>query len=149
MNRITKAVAILGAMLGGLALAPAAAEEPPGDVVFRVAIDSKRGGTVLCALYDDEDDWLTRRTYRGTRAQAHGNVVECRFRRVPSGTYAIASLHDEDGDGKMDKNLIGLPTEGYACSRNAHLETIFAPDWDDAIFQHRRGVTRLPARMKY
>ena len=51
----------------------------------------------------------------------------CRFFRAPKGLYAIAALHDEDGDGEMDKNFIGLPVEGYACSRNAQDATMFAP----------------------
>jgi len=40
------------------------------------------------------------------------------FGEVPSGTYAIALVHDENGNGKLDKRLI-MPAEGFGFSRNA------------------------------
>ena len=37
---------------------------------------------------------------------------------LPNGDYAIAIHHDENSDGKMNTNMIGIPKEGYAFSRN-------------------------------
>ena len=45
-------------------------------------------------------------------------TVQLRFERVPPGTYAISLFHDENGNGKLDKQLI-LPREGYGFSRDA------------------------------
>jgi uncharacterized protein (DUF2141 family) len=122
---------------------------PRNEVVFRVAIEIKRGGDVLCALYRNEDNWLTRTRFRATGDDADERTAVCRFRDVPKGIYAIASLHDEDGDGRMDKNFLGLPLEGYATSRDAHLRTILKPSWDDAVFTHKGRITIQTARMKY
>jgi len=153
MTRPTQALLIVGALLVGLGFMPAAPsaqpEAGPNEIVFRVNVEPKRGGKVLCALYDDEDDWLTHKTFRATHDEVSGRVAVCRFMRVPKGIYAIAALHDENGNGEMDKNFIGLPQEGYACSRDAQNETIFAPEWDDAIFRHGDGVTLQHATMKY
>lgn len=44
-------------------------------------------------------------------------VVE--FDNIPKGIYAIACFHDENSNGKMDTNFIGIPKEGIGASNNA------------------------------
>jgi uncharacterized protein (DUF2141 family) len=41
------------------------------------------------------------------------------FEGIPSGYCAFYLHHDENNDGKMNSNFIGMPTEGYAFSNNA------------------------------
>jgi uncharacterized protein (DUF2141 family) len=145
-------------LLGCIALLPvdettATAEpnddESTGEIRFQVRIDEKRGGHVLCALYRDEDTWLSERPFRNAKTETGRPWVTCVFAAVPFDTYAIAALHDEDDDGKMDKNFLGMPREGYAASRDAHFKGIGAPDWEDAIFPHRAPRTVQRARMKH
>ncbi|NBO39267.1 DUF2141 domain-containing protein [bacterium] len=49
-------------------------------------------------------------------------VIEKSFsvqiRDVPPGVYAIAAWHDENSDGKLNYNVIGIPKEGLAFSEN-------------------------------
>ncbi|CAH0498328.1 DUF2141 domain-containing protein [Novosphingobium sp. CECT 9465] len=52
---------------------------------------------------------------------------------VPSGRYAIAVLHDENSNSKMDMALF-LPKEGYAFSRNAPIR-MAPPKFDAAAFE--------------
>lgn len=37
---------------------------------------------------------------------------------LPDGEYAFAVHHDENSDGKMNTNMLGIPKEGYGFSRN-------------------------------
>jgi len=37
---------------------------------------------------------------------------------VPAGEYAIALYHDENNNGKCDRNFFGIPKEGFAFSNN-------------------------------
>lgn len=34
------------------------------------------------------------------------------FENLPAGEYALAVLHDEDGDGRMARNGFGIPRDG-------------------------------------
>jgi uncharacterized protein (DUF2141 family) len=34
-------------------------------------------------------------------------------------TYALAVIHDEDSNGKLNTNWLGIPTEGYGFSNDA------------------------------
>jgi len=55
------------------------------------------------------------------------------FKDLPQGTFAISVLHDENGNGKMDKNFVGMPKEGYGASNNPSKKRR-APTFDEAKF---------------
>lgn len=53
---------------------------------------------------------------------------------VPAGDYAVKSFHDVNGDGRMNTNPFGMPTEPYAASNNAPAR-MGPPAWTDAVFE--------------
>jgi len=55
------------------------------------------------------------------------------FKDVPRGTFAVSVLHDENGNGRMDKNFVGMPKEGYGASNNPKKKKR-APTFDEAKF---------------
>ena len=50
---------------------------------------------------------------------------------LQAGDYAFALYHDANGNGKLDRNPVGMPTEDYAFSNNA-MGKRGAPRFDDA-----------------
>jgi uncharacterized protein (DUF2141 family) len=48
-----------------------------------------------------------------------GTTSKCVFTNLPSGTYAISAMHDENGNHKFDTNFIGIPKERYGNSNGA------------------------------
>lgn len=40
------------------------------------------------------------------------------FHDLSDGQYAIKIMHDANGNGALDRNLMGIPTEGYGFSNN-------------------------------
>jgi uncharacterized protein (DUF2141 family) len=53
------------------------------------------------------------------------------FKDPPRGTSAVSVLYDENGNGKMGKNFIGIPNEGYGTSNNPNKKNR-APSFDGA-----------------
>mgnify|MGYP001341725204 CR=1 FL=1 len=52
---------------------------------------------------------------------------------LPAGQYAIRMYHDVNGNGEMDTNLMGIPSEPFAFSNNA--QGRFGPaSWEDSVF---------------
>ena len=51
------------------------------------------------------------------------------------GEFGMAIYQDVDGDGKITKNLIGIPKEPYAFSNN-YKPTIKAPSFNDCKFTY-------------
>ena len=45
-------------------------------------------------------------------------TMQLSFPGVAPGTYAVTVHHDEDGNGKMKHNFIGMPKEGVGVSNN-------------------------------
>ncbi len=56
------------------------------------------------------------------------------FHDLPKGEYAVAAMHDENGNGKLDTNVFGKPKEGWAVSNNVS-HRMRAPTYDEAKFQ--------------
>ena len=44
--------------------------------------------------------------------------VTFHFNNLPAGKVAVMAMHDENGNGKLDSNFMGMPTEGYGFSNN-------------------------------
>ena len=53
------------------------------------------------------------------------------FPGLPPGEYALASYHDENGNGKFDKTFIGWPDEGLGFSNGAWIK-LGPPSFKDA-----------------
>ena len=52
---------------------------------------------------------------------------------LPLGDYALSVFYDQDGDGKLKTNFIGMPKEPIALSNNA-VAKFGPPEYDDAVF---------------
>jgi uncharacterized protein (DUF2141 family) len=93
-----------------------------GDsVVVSVTVEGFRsdGGSCRLLLFDSEEGFPDSQAeaVAALSEMIRGGEVVFRF-RVRPGRYAIAILHDENSNGKMDKTWYGKPTEGFGASRN-------------------------------
>ncbi len=55
------------------------------------------------------------------------------FKDLAPGRYAAMVSHDENGNGKLDRNLIGMPIEGYGFSNNPRV--MRKPTFEEASFE--------------
>ena len=72
---------------------------------------------------------------------AKSGTMQFVFADLPSGRFAVAVFHDENGNDTLDTNLLGIPKEGYAFSENARG---FAgpPSFDAAAVDIASGETK-------
>ena len=77
-----------------------------------------------------------------------GEATTLTFDGVRPGTYAIALLHDENDNGRVDRALGMMPKEGFGFSRDAPVR-MGPPEFDDAAFQVRASSIRQTIRMRY
>lgn len=109
------------------------------------------GGTLRVSLFDSPDGFPD----QPNRARAFINIpvthAEERvvFRGLPSGTFGIGVLHDEDDNETMTFSLLGWPIEGYACSNNAR-GLLGPPKFSKAAFELGAGQPPIHRiRMRY
>jgi len=55
------------------------------------------------------------------------------FEELPFGNYAVAVMHDENHNAKLDTNFLGVPKEGTGVSNNV-VGKLSAPKFKDASF---------------
>ncbi|HLK98913.1 MAG TPA: DUF2141 domain-containing protein [Hymenobacter sp.] len=89
-------------------------------------------GTVHIALYRPGKDFPEGKPLEGKRVDVVSKSVQMTF-LVEPGDYAVAVYHDENGNGKMDKRMFGIPREPYGFSNNFK-PVISAPKFSDCRF---------------
>lgn len=67
---------------------------------------------------------------------------------VPPGEYAVAVLHDENENQKLDRDFLGIPTEGFGFSNNPHV-FLSAPSFKKAEVKVGCPVTNIHVKMIY
>ncbi len=70
-----------------------------------------------------------------------------RFADLPSGDYALAVIHDENANGRLD-TMLGIPREGVGFSRNPPIRT-GRPSFAQARFRLAGGEAAERVRIKY
>ncbi|MDZ4793909.1 MAG: DUF2141 domain-containing protein [Bacteroidota bacterium] len=126
---------------------------PPIDQNLKVTIIRlhSNDGVVLVSLFKDGKGYPDDATKAFGKQKAY--IVEKSatiiFKSVPPGSYAIAILHDENNNQKMDKNMLGIPKEGYGFSNNAS-GTFGPPSYKKASFIHgAEAQTSIQIKTKY
>lgn len=112
---------------------PALAQSPAQariTLTFEVGAET---GAVMVALYDSETTYSGGRPVRVAKVDVAAGERVAAFDGLPVGDYAMKAFHDVDGDGTMDANPFGMPTEPYAFSNNA-VGNMGPAGWDRAHF---------------
>lgn len=126
MNRFRiPLVALAATLVTGLAQAH--------DLTVKVLNARSEQGSVAAALYDSEAGWQ-KTPVGGERQPASPDASVLVFRNLAPGRYALAVFHDENGNGRLDSNVAGVPTERYGFSRDAR-GRMGAPAFGDAAIE--------------
>jgi uncharacterized protein (DUF2141 family) len=141
----TAAAVFLGSGLASAAFA--------GDLTVTVEnLRSNRGQVILCVFSAESSDKAAfpdctkgRPVRQGKAVIANGKVVMS-YSGLKDGVYAVAAVHDENGNGELDTNFLGIPTEGICISNNPRL--FGKPSFDQAQFEIR-GKTSIAVSAKY
>lgn len=62
--------------------------------------------------------------------------------------YAFAVIHDENSNGELDTNFLGMPKEG-ACASNNAKGFLGPPDFEDAVFKMPQQNKTMQCKMIY
>jgi uncharacterized protein (DUF2141 family) len=117
---------------------PAVAAEPsptPGGLEVRMSGFRSAAGQVLIAVYRGEDGFPGEPTkaWKKLVTTVAGGRASVQLGDVPPGEYAVAVVHDENGNDALDTSWIGIPKEGIGTSNNAR-GRMGPPKYRDARF---------------
>jgi uncharacterized protein (DUF2141 family) len=124
---------ILGAVISAIALAASPSfSQPISTVVLEVSGYKNTRGTLNCRFFTKASDFPDGKGILTVRAPITGQSTSCTFSNIEPGTYAVAAVHDENSNGKLDKNFVGVPSEEY-CVSNNKTYAISAPKWGESL----------------
>jgi uncharacterized protein (DUF2141 family) len=122
----------------------------PGIHVKILKIEN-RNGTVDCALFDSPAGFpreFLQSAQNVMVIKIRNTAARCDFEAIPPGTYALAVIHDENANGKLDTNLLGIPTEGYGFSNDAKA-ALSTPSFSAASFKYNGQSSAMTITLHY
>lgn len=97
-------------------------------------------GTVNAAVFNAESSWLkAAEAARLVKVPTADGTTLLVFTDLAPGRYALSIYHDENGNGQLDKNVLGMPTERYGFTGNSGL--MGAPSFTDAAVDLQADTT--------
>lgn len=118
-----------------------------GDIILEFDNLRSQKGKILILLFSSKEG------FPGDEAKSRfSSSIEpskrCVIKNIPFGNYALALVHDEDNNGKMNLNFLGIPKEGYSFS-NSKGQGLERPNYQKAEFQHKEPETRVKVKFIY
>ena len=106
-------------------------------------------GHVLLSLFNQAKGWPEDEatTLRKVEVPIKNNTASITFHNMPKGNYAVAIMHDENDNYKMDYNFFKMPKEGYGFSNDV-MGTFGPPGFKEASFKHE-STTEIKIKIKY
>jgi uncharacterized protein (DUF2141 family) len=152
MLLLTAPTAVAVATPTAQATPPASQATSTGASVLHVRVVNLRNSTgqVICTLFNSPMAFPTdsTRAVAQVAAPINDNAAVCNFSGLAQGKYAVVAFHDENSNGKFDRNWFGLPKEGYAFSNN--VRPVFSPpSFNAAAFDYAGGDQWLTLVMRY
>ena len=76
-------------------------------------------GNIMVELYSDPTTFRkSAKALKIIKIPAATGALTVTFDNLDTGTYAVLTYHDEDGNNTMNKRFGMIPTEGYGLSNN-------------------------------
>jgi uncharacterized protein (DUF2141 family) len=118
-------IVVLMAIVANLLLPSVATALPQSELTVNIDGLKNTQGQVCLSIFasgqgfpDRSDRAVAARCVRVTNTS-----LTITFPGVMAGTYAVAVIHDTNNNGRIDRNALGIPTEGFGFSQNPRILT--------------------------
>ena len=137
---------VLKLLFAALPLSIVAAGQSGG--VLHVAVDNVRDHTGHVHI-----DLCTEKQFLGdcpvaADAPARTGMTMVTLTGLKPGRYAVQATYDQNGNGKVDRALFGIPKEGVGFSNDAKIR-LGPPKWEEAVFDYDGQERTIKLRLRY
>jgi uncharacterized protein (DUF2141 family) len=125
-----------------------------GGCMLRIRVDGLRNstGVVGSVVFKSAEGWPEdpkKAFRRGPTPILPGDrTATVVWEHLPPGDYGVAAIHDENRNAKLDRNLIGIPKEGFGFANDPHVG-LSAPAFQSAIVHVGCPVTETTIHLQY
>jgi uncharacterized protein (DUF2141 family) len=121
---------------------------PPAKLEVAIAgLRSTKGALKICVTSQPDKFPNCQHDPLSRRLAVPAAAAHASFPGMPSGTWAVSLLHDENDNAKLD-TFMGIPKEGVGFSRNPVLR-MGPPKFTSAAVQLTSGQSDQTIKMKY
>lgn len=141
---------LLLAVLGNLAWSFSAKANFNGKLTVEIDGLKNKQGQVCASVFASSEGFPSDRD-RSLKKQCtkiSGTPLPITFENLKAGSYAVAVFHDQNNDGTLNSNVLGIPSEGFGFSRNPEIRTR-AAKFSEAAFLVAGPGTDIQIQLKY
>jgi uncharacterized protein (DUF2141 family) len=130
--------------------ASAFAQDPAQSIKVKVVGLSNSDGVVRCALFARADGFPrdSKKAFKVVTSRIADDDAECDFDGISAGNYAVVAYHDENANGKIDSDFLGIAAEGIGISNDA-VGHFGPPRFADASFTYSGGIKLITIHINY
>lgn len=130
------------------------AQSPGRGCTLRIHVDGFRNtkgnlGTVLFASPEGWPENLSKSFRHGPAPiDKTTRTATAVWSDLPPGNYAVAAIHDENSNHKLDRNFLGIPKEGFGFANNPRV-LLTAPPFQAAKVRVGCPETAITIHLQY
>jgi uncharacterized protein (DUF2141 family) len=127
---------------------------PSHPCTLRIHVDGFRNtrGNLGTVVFRSHDGWPEdkQKAFRHGPAPIDTNTstAVAIWPDLPPGDYAVAAIHDENSNARLDRNMIGIPKEGFGFANNPHVG-FSAPPFEQAVVHVACPETDITIHLQY
>jgi uncharacterized protein (DUF2141 family) len=107
-------------------------------LTFSVSNFENNKGVCRACLFNSEESFKQNKAIQCITIPVANKAAVVEFTNIAPGTYSMFVFHDANNNNKMDKNFLGIPSEGYGASKN-NLPFAAAPTFSGNQFTVTKG----------
>jgi uncharacterized protein (DUF2141 family) len=149
-RRALLASSLLLVLLASPAASASAADAGGCSLVVQITGFRNSKGLLGAELFTSSNGWPedVDKSFRHDHFPIQGDHATARFDHIPAGKYGLVVLHDENENRKLDRNLLGIPKEGFGFANNPHV-FLSAPPIEKATIPVTCPTTTTEIRLIY
>ncbi|MBD2203320.1 DUF2141 domain-containing protein [Calothrix sp. FACHB-1219] len=150
MRQGMKVSLALLAFLGNLTWCYSAKANFKGNLTVEIDGFKNKQGQVCASIFAKSQGFPNNRdrVIQSQCTKITDTSVKLTFENLPAGSYAVAVMHDKNEDSKLNRNSLGIPTEGFGFSKNPEIRTS-APKFSEAAILLAGPNTNIQVHLKY
>lgn len=120
-------------------------------VKFKIKNLRNSDGSIIVSVYKDAESFDEGTPWIHKTILKKENMDSGTFKGqflLPPGEYGLVFVDDENNDGKMSNNLIGIPKEGFGFS-NFYLSGFKKPKFPEFSFKLTENMETIQIRLRY
>ena len=125
-------------------------EVPKGEIIIQITGLRNNNGIIRALLFNTPDGFPGnhKNSYALKNVKSKNDSALFVFSNIPYQNYAVSVLHDENENGELDTNWIGLPKEGVGVSNNVKSK-FGPPKFEDAKFKLNSKTINMNININY